>query len=721
MSFFAELRRRNVFRVGIAYLVTAWLVAQIADVVLGVIGSPDWVMRTLVLVLALGFPFAVIFAWAFELTPEGIKREKDVDRAQSITHRTGRKLDFTIIGVLTIALAYFAIDKFVWQPSGAESVSGSPNAAAVEGQGETHSAASSIAVLPFVNMSEDASNEYFSDGISEEILNALARVRDLKVAGRTSSFAFKGQNQDLRQIGEALGVEHILEGSVRKYGNQIRITAQLIKVDDGFHLWSDTYDRELTDVFAIQDEISTAILAELKTRLIEGGAEEVAAARTSTEAYDLYLLAKQRMYERTGPTIESARELLDRAIAIDPGYAPAHAQRAIATLLLSEGAGTYGDIPQDRVIADAGRSIDRALEIDPELDEAWAARGLWHLQQPTGLRAGTTALEKALSINPGLIDASNWLHNTYMALGRPDEARRIIVGMAERDPLYRPGVRNVVNAYILFGEPERALAHLDRVRPLIPNDATLLSSEGAVRQAMGQKAEATRLIDRAVELQPSNSVARLTQTFAWLDTHQNERAAEDGYDFPRILGLVRVGRTEEATLLAYRRAEEIADVPTLFNVLNLTSRSPELVAYLEERWDTLESLERDFPPYGAFGHFMMLDAALAYSRAGNQARFDEALERVRDHHDRLIAMGVKNGVFFINEACHQALAGDLEASLGWLERAIDNGMVTSLRIADEWPWLEPLEGDPRYEAIQARMIEHLNDERAQLGLEPVST
>src|SRR3990170_1555732 len=260
MSLFEELKRRNVFRVGIAYVITAWLVAQIADLVLDNIESPAWVMQTLMLVLALGFPFALLFAWAFELTPEGIRKEKDVDRSQSITHETGRKLDYAIIAFLMLALGYFAWDKFA---PGGESAP-----ATTVTEEEPPDTGKSIAVLPFVNMSDDAGNEYFSDGISEEILNALAKVPELQVAGRTSSFAFKGLNQDLRQIGSALNVSHILEGSVRKAGKRVRITAQLIKAADGYHVWSDTYDRELDDVFAIQDEISAAILQQLKAKLV---------------------------------------------------------------------------------------------------------------------------------------------------------------------------------------------------------------------------------------------------------------------------------------------------------------------------------------------------------------------------------------------------------------------------------------------------------------------
>ncbi len=434
MSFFAELKRRNVFKVSIAYVVVAWLVMQLTDIVLNNVAAPDWVFHVIVFLLGIGLLFAIFFAWAFELTPEGIKREHEVDRSQSITPQTGKKLNFMITGIMAVALAYFAFDKFVLsagrESAAIESAMVEATSQSVKENPDDDEASvahgKSIAVLPFVNMSSDAEQEYFSDGISEEILNALAKVKGLQVTGRTSSFAFKGKNQDLRKIGEALGVENILEGSVRKSGNTVRITAQLIRVDNGFHLWSETYDRELDNIFAIQDEIAANILQQLKTTLLEGEETTVTAARTSAEAYDLYLLAKQRMYERTGPTIEAAAELLDRAIAIDPEYAPAYAQRGIANLLLAEGTGSYGNIPREQADAQGKLYLDKALQLDPMLAEAWAGLGLYHYVQPTGadqLQA-IEVLQKALAINPGMIDANNWLHNSLQGLGRLCLTRR---------------------------------------------------------------------------------------------------------------------------------------------------------------------------------------------------------------------------------------------------------------------------------------------------------
>ncbi|MDX2427092.1 MAG: hypothetical protein QNK22_00185, partial [Xanthomonadales bacterium] len=266
MSFFNELRRRNVFRVGIAYAIVAWLLLQVSDTLVPALHLPEWFNSGVVFVLIIGFPIAMIFAWAFEMTPEGIKKEKDVDRSQSMTTVTGQKLNNAIIGILVLALAYFVIDKFLLQPK-----ISAERSVAVEQASETDEPIEqSIAVLPFVDLSANNDNEYFSDGLTEELLNILANIKELRVAGRTSSFAFKGKDEDLRSIGEKLNVVSILEGSVRKDDkrNRVRITAQLVNVENGFHLWSETYDRDLNDIFAIQDEIAHEVARALRITLL---------------------------------------------------------------------------------------------------------------------------------------------------------------------------------------------------------------------------------------------------------------------------------------------------------------------------------------------------------------------------------------------------------------------------------------------------------------------
>ena len=721
MSIFNELKRRNVFKVGVAYIVAAWLLLQLTDVLIDLLGLAENAGKYVIFLLILGLPIALFFAWAFELTPEGIKKEKDVDRSQSVTQQTGRKLNFMIIGVMALALAYFAYDKLVLSSARDAALIEATTQAMAE-QTATDSIPvqleKSIAVLPFVNMSEDASNEYFSDGISEEILNALAKVQGLQVAGRTSSFAFKGQNQDLRGIGEALGVDHILEGSVRKAGDTVRITAQLIRVDSGFHLWSESYDRKLDDVFAIQDEISNAILVQLKAHLVGEEPMTVVSARTNSQAYDFYLLARQRMYERAKLPLESAAELLDQAIALDPNYAPAYAQRGITEILLADD--SYGDIPWKQANASARLYLDQALRLDPEQAEAWAGLGLYYSNYPGKLAEEVEALEKALAINPNLIDAANWLSNAKIGSNQPAAARRILENVMQRDPLYPPGLGNLVILHTQMGDVEKAVEVVEKARPFMPADETILQADAWIRRAQGQLAEGLRLADAAVQLRPNDRVTRIAMSFLLRETHQYERLAAEGYKGLKIQGLRHLDRSEEAMIMARSLASD-GNVGWLFELLNSSGQSSELVRYLEETWSDLDDFQVDSPPSGYRGYDEMLDIALAYKRTGNQEKFDDAMARVRTAHDSLAEQGLSNTHFFTNEAKYYAMAQKAETALQFLAATVDSGNVFSTRIADDLPQLSELEGMPEYEAIQSRMIEHLNSERGKLGLEPAST
>ena len=336
MSLFNELKRRNVFRVGIAYLIVSWLVMQVADVMIDNIGAPPWLFKFIVLVLAIGLPVALVFAWAFEMTPEGLKREKDVDRSQSITVQTGRKLDRMIIGVMGLVIAYLMIDRFVLK----EPLEGTPPATAESAQTAAPAPVApgkpSIAVLPFVNMSNDPDNEYFSDGLTETLLNMLAQLPGLQVAARTSSFAFKGQNKSIPDIAEALGVANVLEGSVQKAGDRVRITAQLIRAADGFHVWSQNYTRPLEDVFAIQDEIAKDVATALDESLLGGGAAVHGVATANVDAYDLYLKAMEQQAIYSFGSMQAAESLFKQALAADPDFIDAKLGLARNYLMMND-------------------------------------------------------------------------------------------------------------------------------------------------------------------------------------------------------------------------------------------------------------------------------------------------------------------------------------------------------------------------------------------------
>jgi TolB-like protein len=723
MSFIEELKRRNVFRVAVAYLITSWLVLQAADIVLENIEAPGWIMQVFMLAIALGFPVALVFAWAFELTPEGLKKEKDVDRSVSITRQTGRKLDFAIIGVLVVAVGILLADKFLTGPDQNAVISDLAERDSVVqletgGVDALEPPQKSIAVLPFVNMSSDPEQEYFSDGISEEILNALARVKGLKVAGRTSSFAFKGKNQDLRQIGDTLGVEHILEGSVRKSGLKVRITAQLIKVEDGFHLWSDTYDRELTDVFAIQDEIAGSILEQLKAQLIGGQSTEPlrVATRTQSDVYDQYLLARQRIYERKRLSIEAAAELLDRAIASDPTYAPAYAQRGIAAILLGDQ--NYGDTPHEEAEAQGKLYLDKALQLDSRLAEGWAGLGLYHSVRPGEQREAIENLERALSINPNLIDASNWLQIMLGETGDTVGALRILERMVERDPLYPPGFGNAVYTYNLFGQQEKSQALLDRIRPFMPNDPKVLQAEAQTWLSLGRPSKAVRIMETALAQQPSDFVLRNVLTFGLLQTGQYEKVAAQGNPWARALAHIILGQHEEARIEAEQLAAE-GNLFPLFYFFDRNGQSESLVHFIEERWADLDAFEADYPHSGD-GYSLMLQIARAYAKTGNETRFEDAMERVRTAHDRSLEQGIRDKFFLVDDARYWAMAGNRERAIELLEESVEMGLSVGMPIARLWGELDVLTGDPRFEAAQSRMFEHLNAERAALGLNPIS-
>jgi len=449
MSFFAELKRRNVVRVGIAYAVIGWVLAQIAEFAFENFGAPDWALKTFVVALMLGLPLALFFAWAFEITPEGVKREKDVDRSQSITSQTSRKLDFIIIGVLVIGVVVLLADKFVVD----EQLPEVGEIVATESQ--------SIAVLPFVNMSED--NDHFADGLSEELLNLLAKLPDLKVAARTSSFEFKGRNDDLREIGHALGVNHVLEGSVRRSGDRLRITAQLIKVDDGFHVWSNSYDREMADIFDIQDDVAGAITGALKLRLTTSSNRPT----DSTDAYAAYLEALP-LLESTDGDYRPAIELLNQAISYDPEFAKAYEAKTIV----------YWNVTAWTLAADQAQALiyeaaSRAFELDPSLVIARTYRTTANPDTWTWVEE-VLGIDRAYREQPNDPRILGTLAYDLITSGYFEEALDVSRRHVELDPLSTIAHINVGKALTALGRYELAHRSWDRLAEL---DAAALSAD----------------------------------------------------------------------------------------------------------------------------------------------------------------------------------------------------------------------------------------------------
>jgi TolB-like protein/Tfp pilus assembly protein PilF len=446
MGLLEELRRRNVIRMAGLYLVGAWLIVQVAGTLLPVFEVPSWAMKTLVGLLAVGFVPALVFAWVFELTPEGIKRDAEVKPGESIAPQTARRMDRTIIVVLVVALGYFGFDKFVLAPRReAAAVATATQAKATKAEPiapvATDISPKSVAVLPFVNMSGDPKNEFFSDGITEEILNALAQIADLKVAARTSAFAFKGKDPDLRKVGEVLGVATVLEGSVQRAGDQVRITAQLIDTRSGFHLWSQKYDREMTNLFAIEDEISKAIADKLQLQLA-GVRPAVGGSTSVPQAHELYLRGLSLLAAR-GVGLRDAVAAFDEAVKLDPNYAQAWGALAEAEQLLP----SYVHEDLDAGMARAESAARRALSIDPDTAPALVAMANVYAHRMEWARTDET-FRRAMALAPGDVEGLNQYAQFLFLLGQHEAALRQIDRARELDPL--SAIIGVVRATVLM-------------------------------------------------------------------------------------------------------------------------------------------------------------------------------------------------------------------------------------------------------------------------------
>jgi TolB-like protein/Tfp pilus assembly protein PilF len=502
MSLFEELKRRNVFRVAITYMVIAWVVLQVADLVLNNIGAPSWVIQSMILLIILGLFISIAISWIYELTPEGIKKEKDIEHDETIEHITSKKLDILVLIALSIIATMFAWDKFYPSHQGLSTnttLAETNNTQTTKIQNTTvHS--SSIAVLPFVNMSAEKENEYFSDGLSEELLNLLAKVNKLKVAARTSSFKFKGEKKDISEIGNLLGVAHVLEGSVRKSGNTIRITAQLIKVDDGFHLWSETYDRELKDIFALQDEIASAIVEALKLPLLGHDAQPLSDSKVENiAAYDLYLLGKHHFRKHDQPGFEKAIEYYKQALEVDPEFALAYSSLTDAYIFLAD----FGNMSKKEAVELALISANKALELDPNNAESHVAMGF--VQRALGnLKKQKHHLELALNLNPKSINVLNKIVNFYEDNYQFDLAFELSKKALEMDPLSIVTIRQNISLYISMSKFDKAQLLIDKLLAQDPNDSNAFESWGDLFISKGKPHLAIDKYARAHELRPDD-------------------------------------------------------------------------------------------------------------------------------------------------------------------------------------------------------------------------
>ncbi len=429
MGLISELRRRNVLRMAALYIVVAWLIMQVAEVFFTLGDLPGWTGRALLVVLGIGFPIALIVSWIYELTPEGISIDRDPRLGESRSRMVGRRLDFIVISLLSAALLVFAADK--WWPRG--------------------STVRSIAVLPFTNMSQDPDKEYFSDGISEELLGVLAGIPELRVISRTSAFSFKGTRTKSADIAQALNVAHILDGSVRMFGDRVRITAQLIDARTDTQLWTETFDRKFGDIFAIQDEIATAVMRELEIRL---GEPKFRVRITSPEAYEIYLRGVYLAQRGTPESLQEANALFKEVLAIDPDYAPAWDELANNYVWLAG----FGFMPFERGFGLAREAIEKAIAIDPKLAHPHALRGRMALGIDYDLPAAARHYQRALELDAMHDDVIRGTAVLLISLGQIDKAMAFNEFAVERDPVNPISYSNLGQGYLFAGRWDDAIA-----------------------------------------------------------------------------------------------------------------------------------------------------------------------------------------------------------------------------------------------------------------------
>ena len=677
MSLLSELRRRNVFRMAVLYVVAAWLMMQVAEVVIDLAHLPDWIGPAVLGLLAIGFPIALIFSWIYELTPEGIALEKDVDRDQSITHVTGRRMDFIVIALMSAALMMFAWH--TWWP--------------------TTPTDKSIAVLAFENMSADPEQEYFSDGVAEELLNSLAQVPDLRVISRSSSFSFKGQDVDIPTVAKQLNVAHIVEGSVRKMGSRVRITAQLIDASSDSHLWSQTYDRELGDIFSVQEDISAAVTAALKERLDIGSrAAHQVSGTMSTDAYDAYLRGRYLVVQRTRTAIEDAVREFEKAISMDPDYALAYAELAVAKLLSSDA--NYGGFDHEDAVAIATEHVERALTLDPVLAKAHAAKGFLAYNQGD-IETAMPHYERAIELNPNQAIVHTWAGIGHNILGNYKAALAAGEVACRLDPLSGTANFNYVLGLIKRNRLDEARREAEKLTAIAPHFHAI--AQTALKSLDGNWANLVSGRLEELRLDPTNPVrvGNAMEGLAWLGL------AEDALDMARNRDELSLNRTylmlgmydkliEDADEDLRERPDDPAAHGYYGFLLAATGEYTHALPHLEEAWDKF--CKRKITKRRCYVPWL---AAWVVSRRAAGEDAAEIVAAIKDDARRYYEAGLIADLVDESADFEMGLAeyldGNRDTGLAMISKAAEGGYFIPLTEA----YLQELYDDPGFAPIRA--------------------
>ena len=678
-NFFAELKRRNVLRAAIFYAGAVWALAQGISQLGPSLGAPEWATRWFLVAAGIGFPFWIAFAWFYEFTPEGLKRESEIDPAESITHHTGRKLDFAIIGVLAVAVVLLLTDRFVLR-HGVNQATGIPIPE------------KSIAVLPFENLSEEKQNEYFTDGVQDEILTDLARIAELKVISRTSVMQYKsGLARNLRKIGEELGVAHLLEGSVQRAANKVRVNAQLIDARNDAHLWAQTYDRDLADVFAIQSEIAKAIADQLQAKLSPNEKKAIEQSPTTDlAAFDLYSRAKSLLLT-TGfsasrdPDLRKAIELLDEAVKRDPSFFDAYCQLAYAHEDLYTERGDH--TPVRLALAEA--AVQAATRLRPDAAETHLARSqylYYGLRDYAGALAQLEIARRGLPNDPRLFEVTGYI---LRRRGQHEEGLQNLQRAVELDPRNFFTLQQIALSYQFLGRYVDSITALDRALAIMPDNLTRAFRGLFYFCWKADTRSPLRTIDSILAQEPSAIAGSADIWFLCALAERDPAAAERALvalgDNPCWAeGVINLSRSFGEGLLA-RMTKDEARARTAFEAARAQQ----------------EKIVQAQPDYGpALCVLGLIDAALG--------RKELALDEGR----RAIALtpvekDVNNGSRVLQYfAITAAWAGEKELALQQLEaglRAPDASQMLSYGALKLLPFWDPLRGDPRFEKIVASL------------------
>jgi len=712
-----ELNRRKVLRTVGAYAVAVFVVLQLMDAAVEPLRLPDWLPTLLVIILILGFPVAFILAWHFDITPGGIKKTQT---AGLLTRMQNTLLfGMMMLGVFGLGYGFYGYYSNVFTTA----ETGELQSLASQ-QRDFVAPQNSIAVLPFADLSEDSSQGYFSDGIAEEILNVLAKVNGLHVAARTSSFAFRAPDKDIREIGRLLNVSTVLEGSIRKAGDRIRLTAQLINVEDGYHIWSNSYDRKLDDVFAIQDEVASAIA----TALVDSfsGLEQKPESRTQDlTAFEAYRTGRLHWWRRSPDELQKAITLFAKALEHDPAYAPAYAAMADSWLLLA----LYGNLTNMEATERAMPMIEKALEIDPESSEAFAALGLarWQIGQ---LDAAESALRQAIKLNDDYIPAYLWLGGLLGDIGRLPEQSQILQQAMLLDPLNELLAINVAGNLTSQGDYKAAKELLEGLVSLRPDSATLLRTMSGYAIRSGDLVEGLQYAHRSYELEPNSPVVIETLAGAWASVGVTDKAEDLLLTGLEIAGdnfglqsnyfflLLEQGRLEKAeSLLSEQFGDSIDELPEQLQqfyyfqkgMISLVAGDKDAARKFFENAmgdDSDQVWNREQVTYATILSALYEDAGDAELAEKRLVSAERSVRRARIN-------GVDDADIYYTESIIHALRGETEAALDSLQVAYERGFRGAWLLEIDLR-LESIHTEPQFAAIKQKIEKDMVQARHQV-------